>query len=147
MKRVITLHLMTSIVLFSVFVKANDDQFLLTSCQTLNQNSQSKSAWPCAYYIHGFLAGAVATDAVNSIERSDEANKQSAFVERAYNTRVGSVDSKREATQFMHFCFPDEKSKEGIIDKISKYFPKSIETTEILKATVYNALSTEYPCN
>lgn len=146
MKSVMSLTLIASIALFSVLVEANEEELLLASCRALNSSQSAESTQPCKYYIDGFIAGAVATDTVNSIERTEEVKNLSAFVERAYRTRMGEVDSRAQATQFMHFCVPDDAAKESVITKLSKHFTHSIETTDMLKTTVYKALSTEYPC-
>lgn len=144
MKSVTSLVLMASMALFSTLVKASTEDLLLASCQAFNTSQES--TLPCRYYIHGFLAGAVVTDAVIAMERKEEVNKRSSFIERAYRTRVGQADSRMQETQFMHFCVPDEESKESIVDRLSKRFLHPLETIEMLKTTVYNALSAEYPC-
>ena len=136
---------MSTFVSFSVLsigsTKSNEDQLLLASCQALATDSEQDAPESCRYYIKGFLTGALATDTAITNEQSE---KQSAFVERAYRTRIGKTESSSES--FSLFCVPDGESQDRIVDIVSKELSSSTDSTKKLTTQIYNVLKNHYPC-
>ena len=132
------LLVITSIVSFSVFAAENieqgKDQLLLESCQALAITSDQANDSPCTYFIQGFLATAQAINA--SI-----INKQDNKLYKPYRTK-----GRISPTAFISFCVPIDEPDARVIKIVSKQLPPHIDTTKMLRDTIFKALKAEYPC-
>ncbi|OMH32695.1 Rap1a/Tai family immunity protein [Motiliproteus sp. MSK22-1] len=146
MKASAYLLLMTSFVSFSAFSmggnNVDDNQQLLESCQALTANPEQDSAQSCRYYLQGVLTGAFVTD--NEIATTG-GGKQSAFVERAYRTRIGKTESG-PSESFRLFCETGDESQRRIANIVSKQLSLPAGAAKTLTTQIYKALKPHYPC-
>ncbi|UTA48487.1 hypothetical protein L1F30_02825 [Simiduia sp. 21SJ11W-1] len=95
----------------------------------------------CDTYIEGFIAGALLTDAaiVESLERSEG----SAFMDRAYRTRLGQKPVP--PTYLASFCLP-EQPIDAMVKEIRGHLLKAKPSRNI-GVVIYDVLKKHYPCS
>ena len=86
------------------------------------------------YFIQGFLATA---QAINS----SIINKQDNKLYKPYRTK-----GRISPTAFISFCVPIDEPDARVIKIVSKQLPPHIDTTKMLRNTIFKALKAEYPC-
>ena len=123
------------------------DEALLKSCQAMSKNANQKSAVYCNYYVQGYVTGMLLNDDANAKELAEAGSQWSAFMERAYRTRVGDRKIAPSVDGFRHFCPSTDETEAQIIANISKYLVDHSKDIQDLRDTLYLAMQTEYPCN
>ncbi len=124
----------------AALLQIHEDQ-LLSSCQSLKQNSAALEAASCATYINGFLDGALLTDSDNASELQEVARDD--FISRALRTRLGG---RAGDGGFLHFCVPAERARADIIEQLVPHLPEEAGGVDQLRASVYRGLKAEFPC-
>lgn len=147
MKISVYLFFMVSSVSFSVFSDENvgpdDNQLLLTSCQTITTAPEQENAKSCIYFIQGFLAAAQAIDPPIVNQHTRKNRKPIGVMSRSYY----SAWEKIPPTRFFPFCVPENESKAHITMIVSKQISThKINSTKALRDIIFQALKAEYPC-
>lgn len=145
MKININLLLITSLISFSAFSSENskkdDEQLLLTSCQSLTATPEQEDAKACIYFIQGFVAAAHTIDPPVINNKSQKKPGYYGSMSRPYrNWRQISP------TRFFPFCVPDNTSKSDVIKTVSKLLYSQYDTKEMLEIDILKALKNKYPC-
>ncbi len=123
---------------------------LVELCQNTNVNSGAVSSTGCYQYIRGFLQGSVITDTaiINKIKGSEF---ESAFANRAYNTRVGNTRDSIQATSYAGFCLPNDQATNDVVIQLLKDVQSSLREQSEDEPTVpkrlYELLKARYSCS
>ncbi|MGE0623661.1 MAG: Rap1a/Tai family immunity protein [Pseudomonadales bacterium] len=117
---------------------ATTDGGLLAACD------DPASTPECRYYVVGFLDGALLTDTaiVDSLAKTET----SAFFERAYRTRVGTMRGPVPATALAEFCLPEGLSVDAAADRVVQAIAASRSTAPSLQDAVYTTVKRLFPC-
>lgn len=100
----------------------------------------TEASHACDTYIEGFIAGALLTDA--AIIQSLEKTEGSAFMDRAYRTRLGQP--ALPPTYLASYCLPELPMDQMIAD-IRSHMAK-VDPQQPLGEVVYAILKKHYPC-
>lgn len=119
---------------------------LRADCQAYRTAPDSTAAKRCLAYIHGFLDGAIVTDARVAQNVSAEYEKSETYSQRVIRTRVRERN-KVTPTYYAGFCVGNPVQITVVVDKVIAHLeanPPGSETSAA--ALVYAALKSGFPC-
>ena len=120
----------------------DDNQLLLTSCQTITTAPEQENAKSCIYFIQGFLAAAQTIDPPIVNQHTRKNRSPTGLMSRTY-----SAWEKIPPTRFFPFCVPENKSKAHITMIVSKQISThKINSTKALRDIIFQTLKVECPC-
>lgn len=122
--------------------------YFLTECGSLNENTDLNSANHCLTYIDAFLSGAILFDEllVDYINQNQTSKNSSDFFQRAYKTRLGTVDAPNYSKPEAPFCLTDGKSHPDVLKELLSQLPDTVSSREQLNTVLLNTLKDTYPC-
>ncbi|MEC4725048.1 hypothetical protein HWQ46_05710 [Shewanella sp. D64] len=128
---------------FSVFagstVPTNEERAVLESCMSLKSAPEKRSTNSCVYYIQGFLAGSLTTKSNYMLHETS-----GAFLDRAYQTRVGKRTSKEQPIQL---CLPRDENVKHLAERLVGHLTYPIESMQLLHTQIFDALAVESSCS
>ena len=124
------------------------DGYLLTDCKALNENADQNSENHCLTYIDAFLSGAILFDdlLIDHIVRDHSKDNSSDFFQRAYKTRLGTVDRPSYSKPEAPFCLTDGEKHPDVLKALLSQLPDTISSREHLNTVLLNTLRDSYPC-
>lgn len=134
--------LATSLICLSGLSQAVDT-LSVKQLQSLCANPDSNEA--CAFYLRGFLDGAIATDPKVTMNVARVLEGES-LTERAYRTRLGPRMDRYGPSYFAEFCVGDSVPLDEVRDALSLAIQNAISAEQPARDFVYELLRESYTC-
>lgn len=137
------------LILIPTIVLADFKSDIIASCSAYQQGHDKKEINACKLYIDGFIDSALLTeDAAEQTKAmiNSQPKEQSAFLQRAYRTRVSDPAFLRNHKEYQ-FCIPREYDRKIIASRIAKSIDINQLADKPLKEVLLETLIADFPCS
>lgn len=137
------------LILIPTIVLADFKSDVINSCLAYQQGVDKKEINACKLYIDGFIDSSLLTDdaAVQTKAMiNSQPKEQSAFLQRAYKTRVNDPDFLRNHQEYQ-FCIPREYDRKDVASRVAKSLNINHLSDKQLKEVLLETLINEFPCS
>lgn len=138
----------TSVLLIPTIALADFKSDIISSCSAYQQEHNKSKINACKLYIDGFIDSSLLTKdgVVKPQAMIDRKPKESAFLKRAYQTRVVNDSSYLKTHKDYQFCIPLELNRKVLASKIAKSMDINQLNTKPLKEVLFETLIADFPC-
>ncbi|MEW6991858.1 Rap1a/Tai family immunity protein [Colwelliaceae bacterium 6441] len=123
---------------------------IIESCSAYQEGRDVSEVNACKLYIDGFIDASLLTEAgivkpKAMIERQQQ--DTSAFLQRAYQTRLLTTSSTLNNENSHEFCIPREYERKNIASSLAKSMDINQLNSKSLKEVLFDTLTVDFPCN
>jgi hypothetical protein len=137
------------LIFLPTIVLADFKSDIIASCSAYQQGHDKNEVNACKLYIDGFIDSSLLTDDAAVQTKAMIASKpkeQSAFLKRAYQTRVNDPSFLRNHKEYQ-FCIPREYDRKVVASGIAKSMDINQLADKPLKEVLLETLIADYPCS
>jgi hypothetical protein len=135
---------------FSFSVQADYKGEIIESCEAYQAGTNKEHVNACKLYIDGFIDAALVTEdaLIMSVNQNNGGHaEQSAFVQRAYQTRLPRRLSSKIDNVDYQFCLESDPDRVAIASNIAKELNISELESKPLKKILFETLVRIFPCD
>lgn len=150
LKRIILRISAISLLVAPMAAMADYKSEIINSCSLYQQGDDTREINACKLYIDGFIDSSLLTeDGVVWPKEviAQQSVKQSAFLKRAYQTRVLTTSSSIKNEAAHQFCIPKEYDRRKIASQLAKSIDISLLKNKQLREVLFDTLVADFPCN